>query len=450
MNFDYNLDSFNKLSYEEWLTQVEKQLGKSLSSLDSNLTEDISIKAIYENKDKELNPNPQNETKLFDRELIKNYDNVLYFSDYVKDGIDTISELAFILYSTIKEYDKNKNLLLVVGLNSNIYLNISKLRALRLLLNALSSELELREFKFDILACVSPINKSVLDKENNLIRQSAEIFSAILGNADYVETLPYSLDYNDEFATRISKNIFHIIDKETYLTKILDPVKGSYFFEELTSELISKSLDLFKEFSKLSNDDVFEIIDKKIKANNKILSDNIKSRKTKLLGVNVYSNNKDKITKLNNSGFSKLFEEFRLKSEEYEKEHGSKAKIYLVTFGLLADIKARIDFIVDFFSCGGFECEISNQFEMIEDAVSTIDLKNYNLNIIVSTDELYKEIVPDLTSTIKKFNPDCKLYLAGKPKDDFQRYSEIGIDNYIHLNSNIYEELKLTWELYSI
>lgn len=450
MNFEYNLDSFNKLSYEEWLTQVEIQLGKSIASLDFNISKDVDIRAIYQDKGLEINSNPNDETKLFDKELIKNYDNVLYFSDYIKDGIDVITEISFILYLVILESEKNKNVLIVVGLNSNIYLNICKLRALRLLLNGVCNELEIQNFKFDILACVSPVNKSVLDKENNLIRQSAELLSAVMGNADYVETLPYSLDFNDEFADRISKNIFRIIEKETFLTSILDPVKGSYFFEELTTEITSKSLDLFKEFSKLSKDEVFDIVNLKIKSNNFEIIESFKNRKTKLLGVNVFSNSNDIITKINTSGYSKIFEEFRLQAIQYEKQNKVKPIIYLVTFGQLADIKARIDFIVDFFNCGGFECEVSTQFEMIEDAVSAIDLKANILNILVSTDDIYKQIVPDLAASVKKFNPDIKLYLAGNPKDDSKRYNEIGIDRFIHLNSNIYEELKATWELYSI
>lgn len=450
MNFEYNLDSFNKLSYEEWLTQVERQLGKSIASLDFNISKDVDIRAIYQDKGLEINSNTNYETKLFDKELIKNYDNVLYFSDYIKDGIDVITEISFILYLAILESEKNKNVLIVVGLNSNIYLNICKLRALRLLLNGICNELEIQNFKFGILACVSPVNKSVLDKENNLIRQSAELLSAVMGNADYVETLPYSLDFNDEFADRISKNIFRIIEKETFLTSILDPVKGSYFFEELTTEITSKSLDLFKEFSKLSKDEVFDIVNLKIKSNNFEIIESFKNRKTKLLGVNVFSNSNDIITKINTSGYSKIFEEFRLKAIQYEKQNKVKPIIYLVTFGQLADIKTRIDFIVDFFNCGGFECEVSTQFEMIEDAVSAIDLKANILNILVSTDDIYKQIVPDLAASVKKFNPDIKLYLAGNPKDDSKRYNEIGIDKFIHLNSNIYEELKATWELYSI
>lgn len=449
MNFEYNLDSFNKLSYEEWLTLVEKQLGKSITSLDYNISKDIDINAIYQDKDLELNPNPNKETKLFDKELIKNYDNVLYFSDYVKNGIDVVTEISFILHSAISEAEKNNNLLLVIGLNSNIYLNICKLRALRLLLNGVSNKLDINNFKFDLLACVSPANKSVLDKENNLIRQSAELLSAVMGNSDFVETLPYSLDFNDDFASRISKNIFRIIEKETFLTSILDPVKGSYFFEEVTTEITSKSLDLFKEFSKLSNNEIFNYINSKIKENNLEIIESFKNRKNKLLGVNVYSNNNDIVSKLNNSGYSKLFEEFRLKSSQYETHNNSKPKIYLVTFGNLAEIKARIDFIVDFFNCGGFESEVSSQFEMIEDAVTAIDLKSNILNILVATDEVYKQIVPDLVATVKKFNPDIKMYLAGNPKEDYKRYSEIGVDKFIHLNSNIYEELQATWELYS-
>lgn len=449
MKFNYQLDSFQKLSFEEWLTQVEKQLGKPISSLYSKTYEGIDIKPIYQNNQLENILKNKNKTKIY-KPNENQYDSVLYFSDHLKDGIDAITEIAFIVNQVLNEYEKgNKSFLIVTGINVEFYVAITKFRALRFLLDSLIDNLKINDLKFDILASVSFLNKTYLDKENNIIRQTTEMIAAVLGNADYIQQVPFNLDYNDKFSSRISENIFNIIEKETYLTSILDPVKGSYFFESFTSEYIKSSFELFKKFCELDQEELFSEIEKIKKENYQQRLDNLKSRKEKLIGVNVYSNNKDLIEKTNNLGLSKYFEEFRIKAKNFESANAEKPTIYIATFGKLATIKPRIDFITDFFNCGGFNCEISNQFETIEDAISLIDIKSPKICIILSNDETYKEIVPELTTNLKKLNPELKLYIAGKPEDDYKRYKELGIDNFIHISSNIYEELEIAWQIYS-
>jgi methylmalonyl-CoA mutase len=449
MKFNYQLDSFEKVSYNQWLTQVEKQLGKPISSLYSKLYEDIEIKPLYLNENKEFNPNNQNKTKLYNENEFQ-YTQVLYFSDHLKDGIDAINEIAFIVYQVLNEYEKgNKSILIVSGINIEFYVAIAKFRALRFLLDAILHNLNINDINFKILATVTHFNKSTLDKENNIIRQTGEMISAVLGNADFIQPLPYNLDFNDKFTTRISQNIFHIIEKETYLTSILDAVKGSYFFESLTNDFILKAFETLNKFSDLDEESLFSEIEKlkKEKYNQRV--EKYKSRKEKLIGVNIYSNNNDNSGRINHLGISKYFEEFRKQAIDYQNKNSILPKLYIATFGKLSEIKPRIDFISDFFNCGGFECEVSNQFETIEDAITMIDIKSPKVCMILSTDEIYKEIVPELTFNLKKLNPDINLYLAGKPVDDFERYKKIGVDNFIHIFSNIHEELEKIWQIYS-
>jgi len=62
--------------------------------------------------------------------------------------------------------------------------------------------------------------------------------------------------------------------------------------------------------------------------------------------------------------------------------------------------------------------------------------------IICSSDDEYADIVPPITSGLKRVNPDIKVVVAGFPKEIIEDMKAAGVDEFIHVRSNVLETLR--------
>ncbi|MBA5628256.1 methylmalonyl-CoA mutase family protein [Moheibacter lacus] len=134
-----------------------------------------------------------------------------------------------------------------VAVGGNYFFEIAKLRALRNLW-----ELILAEYNSDaevyILAETSLRNKSVLDVYNNVIRSGLEAAAAVQGKADVVYAFPYdSIGKSSDFSEELASKQQLLLQKESYFDKVMDPISGTYFIENLTELMSRNALDLFKK-----------------------------------------------------------------------------------------------------------------------------------------------------------------------------------------------------------
>lgn len=90
------------------------------------------------------------------------------------------------------------------------------------------------------------------DHYNNLLRATTQCMSAVIGGADSVHVIPaYEADKsNTETSLRLSRNIQHLLMEESYFHQAGDVAKGSYYIEELTAWLVTKSWEFFLEIEK--------------------------------------------------------------------------------------------------------------------------------------------------------------------------------------------------------
>jgi methylmalonyl-CoA mutase len=193
----------------------------------------------------------------------------------------------------------NKPIVFEVAVGTNYFFEIAKLRALRLLFNLIAKEYD---HKLDCNIIVSPTkrNKTLYDYNVNMLRTTTECMSAIIGGADAIANLPYDALYHkdNEFGDRIARNQLLILKKESYFDKVNNPADGSYYVENITSQLAEKSLALFKDmevnggFLKQLNDG---IIKRKIQESADKEQELFDAGKEILLGTNKYPNKDDRM-----------------------------------------------------------------------------------------------------------------------------------------------------------
>jgi methylmalonyl-CoA mutase len=91
------------------------------------------------------------------------------------------------------------------------------------------------------------------DPYNNVIRTAYEALSAVLGGTQSLHTnaLDEAMALPTDFSARIARNTQLILQHETGVTKVVDPLAGSYYVESLTNELAEKAWALIEEVEAL-------------------------------------------------------------------------------------------------------------------------------------------------------------------------------------------------------
>lgn len=172
-------------------------------------------------------------------------------------GANKTQELAYALAVT-NEYIETFGKAVIPKINfqfsvgGNYFFEIAKLRAFRVLLNELYSQHDYQNLTAHIFCTPSKRNKTIYDYNVNMLRTTSECMSAILGGADTVGNLPYDAVYHksNNFGERISRNQLLILQQESYLSHAHSISEGSYYIEDLTYQLASKALEIFKQIEK--------------------------------------------------------------------------------------------------------------------------------------------------------------------------------------------------------
>ncbi|OCA69212.1 methylmalonyl-CoA mutase [Chryseobacterium contaminans] len=177
-----------------------------------------------------------------------------------------------------------------IAVGGNYFFEMAKLRAFKMVFNQLSKEYGLDEVPY-IFAETSLRNKAVSDNENNLIRSTLELASAMIGGADAVFTNNYLVDRSTDNSEEISFKQQIVLAYESIINVFEDAANGSYYIEDITQQIADKSWALFVEIEEAGG--YLEllkqgVIQKKIYDHAIEEQQWIEEGKIKLIGVNLY------------------------------------------------------------------------------------------------------------------------------------------------------------------
>ena len=102
--------------------------------------------------------------------------------------------------------------------------------------------------------------------------------------------------------------------------------------------------------------------------------------------------------------------------------------------------KARASFAGNFFGVAGYQVFDNLGFSDIKDGVKAAADAKANIVVFCSSDEEYLEMAP-AAQMIKENNPETIVVVAGNPKDVIGELNAAGVDNYIHVRTNVLEAL---------
>jgi methylmalonyl-CoA mutase len=181
-------------------------------------------------------------------------------------------------------------LIFKIAIGGNYFFETAKLRAFKIVFNQLSKEYNLDEIPY-IFAETSLRNKAVSDSENNLIRSTLELASAMIGGADAVFSNNYIINGTTDISEEISFKQQIVLAYESIINVFEDASNGSYYVEDITQQIAEKSWALFVEIEEAGG--YLEllkqgIIQKKIYDQAVEEQKWVEEGKIKLIGVNLY------------------------------------------------------------------------------------------------------------------------------------------------------------------
>ena len=142
------------------------------------------------------------------------------------------------------------------AIGMNFFMEAAKLRAARLLWHRIMTEVGAKNDRSKMLRThcqTSGVSLQEQDPYNNVIRTAYEAMSAVLGGTQSLHTnaLDEAIALPTDFSARIARNTQLILQEETGITNVVDPLAGSYYVESLTAELAEKAWELMEEVEEM-------------------------------------------------------------------------------------------------------------------------------------------------------------------------------------------------------
>lgn len=143
------------------------------------------------------------------------------------------------------------------AIGMNFFMEVSKLRAARLLWAELMQEMfdpkNQRSLMLRTHCQTSGVSLTASDPYNNVMRTTIEAMAAVLGGTQSLHTNSFdeALALPTDFSARIARNTQLVIQEETGITNVVDPLAGSYYVESLTNSMVQEARKLIAEVEEL-------------------------------------------------------------------------------------------------------------------------------------------------------------------------------------------------------
>lgn len=142
------------------------------------------------------------------------------------------------------------------GIGMNFFMDIAMLRAARFLWHRLMSQFKPKNPQSSMLRThcqTSGWSLTEQDPYNNVIRTTLEALSAVLGGTQSLHTNSFdeAIGLPTDFSARIARNTQIIIQEESQICHVIDPLGGSYYLESLTNSIINEAQKIINEIEEM-------------------------------------------------------------------------------------------------------------------------------------------------------------------------------------------------------
>ncbi len=161
--------------------------------------------------------------------------------EYVKYGVESGLD--------IDKFAGRLSFFFAIGMN--FFMEVAKLRAARTLWHRAMTQLGAQDERSKMLRThcqTSGVSLAEQDPYNNVIRTTIEAMAAMLGGTQSLHTnaLDEAIALPTDFSARIARNTQIVIQEETGMCNVVDPLGGSYYIESLTQSLVDSAWEIIE------------------------------------------------------------------------------------------------------------------------------------------------------------------------------------------------------------
>jgi methylmalonyl-CoA mutase len=195
--------------------------------------------------------------------------NTISISGYhmMEAGADSVLQAAFTLADGLEYVRAALNaglgidtfaprLSFFFGIGMNFFMEVAMLRAARFLWHKIISQFNPQDARSTMLRThcqTSGWSLTAQDPYNNIIRTTLECLSAALGGTQSLHTNSFdeAVGLPTDFSARIARNTQLIVQEESQICHVVDPLAGSYYVESLTDGIIREAAKIIDEVEEM-------------------------------------------------------------------------------------------------------------------------------------------------------------------------------------------------------
>jgi methylmalonyl-CoA mutase len=390
-------------------------------------------------------------------------------------GASEAQELAY-LAATLTAYlrafetagvspsDAFPHIAFALSIDTDLFLGAAKVRTARTIIARIAEACKAPAAAMHITTVTSARMMAKRDPWTNMLRSTAACAAAAFGGADAITVLPYTwaLGAPDRFARRIARNVQLVLQEESSLGRVADPVGGSWYVEKLTAELAAKAWALFQDIegkggvvsalaSGALQDDIARVAQARAKA--------IATGRLELTGVSVFpllgddgvkvaplpepapTTGKPELRPLTPHRLAEPFEELRDRADTHAAAKGKRACVFLANLGEIAEHNRRSTWVWNFLAAGGIEGLTSDGYKDAAEAAAAFEKSGARIACICSSEAVYAAQAKDAAKALKAAGA-TRVLLAGRPGEDEAALRSAGVDGFLQVGQDAVAALK--------
>ena len=357
-----------------------------------------------------------------------------------------------------------KQIAFALAVDTDLFLTAAKIRAARTIIARIAEASGASPATMHITATTSGRMMAKRDPWTNMLRTTAACAGAVFGGADAVTVLPFTfaLGLPDRFARRIARNTQLVLQEESSLGRVVDPVGGSWYVESLTSDLANTAWTQFQEIEKQGGlvaalkagtlqAEIARVAEARTQA--------VAKGRQELTGVSVFPRpGEDGVTVASAPAappapdggearplvphrLAEPFEDLRDAADAFLTQNGNRPRVFLANLGPIVEHNRRSTWVWNFLAAGGIEGLNSDGYKDPAAAAEAFKASGADIACICSSDAIYAETAVAAAEALKAASAK-RVLLAGKPGDAEASLKAAGVDGFLYAGQDALVALK--------
>ncbi len=302
------------------------------------------------------------------------------------------------------------------------------------------------------------------DPWTNMLRSTLACAGGVLGGADAITVLPFTaaLGEADDIARRMARNIQIVLQEESWLGRVIDPMGGSWYIEALTDEMAKAAWGLLQEIE--GKGGIIAALDQgfvqdKIAADAATRAKAIATGRQDLTGISAFPllgddgvtvtparkapavGGRAMIRPLTPHRLAEPFETLRDAADVHAAKTGQELRVFLASLGPVIEHTARSTWIKNYLAAGGIAGLASDGYASAEEAAKAFKASGASAACICSSDALYAEHAEATAKALKAVGAKLVL-MAGRPGEREAALKAAGVDQFLFAGADAVATLK--------